>query len=257
LKKRVLIIIIAACAIVFGISAYQLITYYGADKASENAFAGLLPDDIGSPDATTDAGGAFGYEAMLPYYEQLRAQNGDMVGWLRIPGTRISYPVMQTPNSPEYYIDRNFQQEYSTSGTLFASSICDVDLPSDVVTIYGHRMKTGAMFGSLGDFLDADFFSARQTIIFDTFTARNEYRIYGVFVEAVNTGTDFMYYRYNQFADESMFNDFMKGIKDNLVIENPDFTPKFGDQMLLLSTCEYTHDDGRLVLVAVRVQPSA
>ena len=253
MNKAVIIILIAVCAVIFGISANKLVSYYGTDRQAEKSFSQLLPEDLGSPDATTETGGSFTFESLLPYYERLREQNGDMVGWLRIPGTRVSYPVMQSPNSPEFYLDRNFEKQYSAAGTLFVSAICDVVTPSDVVTIYGHRMKTGAMFGSLGDFLKEDFFSANQKIVFDTFTERNEYRIYCVFVEAVNTPDLFDYFGYNNFSDREMFDRFMNDMQRFIKIYNPDARPVYGDKLLLLSTCEYTHEDGRLVVVAVRI----
>jgi len=256
LKKGVVIILIAICAIVFGVSAYQLINYYGANNAAESDFKQLLPSDVSDPNAVTPDGGGMSYDFMSSYYESLREQNSDMVGWLRIPGTRVSYPVMQTTSSPEYYLDKNFQKQYSSNGSLFAASISDVNLPSDVVIIYGHRMKTGAMFGSLGDFLKQDFFDTHDTIIFDTFTGRNEYKIYGAFSLAVGTGTEFDYYDYNQFWSRDMYDKFMTQTDSLLQIKNPSYRPMFGDKILLLSTCEYTHTNGRLVLVAVRVENS-
>jgi sortase B len=254
LKKIVTFFLIAICAAVFCISAYKLISYYGADRAAENDFAQLLPEDIVGADVVGD-GGASDYEKLLPYYEDLRLENSDMTGLLRIPGTRVSYPVMQTPKSPEYYLDKNFRKEYSASGSLFASSICDVDLPSDVVTIYGHRMKTGAMFGSLGGFLDADFLEECDTIIFDTFTERNEYKVYCIFTLDVGTGEEdiFDYYNYVQFEDKNAFDGFMEQVRVFAQVENPSYAPVYGEKILMLSTCEYTHEDGRLVLLAVKV----
>lgn len=252
MKKPIIIILIAVCAVVFGYSAYQLFSYYKADNEAETAFAVLLPDDMGSPDAAVESGGPFDFEALLPYYEKLRDENSDMVGWLRVPGTRVSYPVMQSPDDPEYYLHHDFSKAQSVPGTLFASAYCNVNLPSDVVVIYGHRMKTGAMFGSLGDFLNQDFFTEHQNVVFDTFTERNEYKIYGVFVEAVNVEGEFDYYNYNNFANEEMFNKFMSGVTGHLQIENRAYQPVFGDKILLLSTCEYTHEDGRLIIIAVR-----
>jgi len=253
LKKGLTIVLILICVAVFGVSAYQLYNYYGADKAAEGEFAGLLPPELAGSDVS-GADGKSAYETLLPYYRGLREQNEDMVGWLRIPGTRISYPVMQTKNSPEYYLDRNFHRQYSASGTLFASSISDVDLPSDVVIIYGHRMKTGAMFGTLGDFLKADFIADHETIIFDTFTERNEYKVYLIFTLAVGpeVENEFAYFNYNWFKDRDDFNGFLARARSLSEIEIPANMPSFGDKLLLLSTCEYTHENGRLVLVAVR-----
>ena len=254
MKKSITIILIAVCVVVFFVSAYNLLSYYGADRAAESDFAQLLPPEIAGSDAVAEEGKSE-WEMFLPYYKDLREQNNDMVGWLRIPGTRISYPVMQTKNSPEYYLDRNFQREYSASGTLFAADISDVDKPSDVVIIYGHRMKTGAMFGSLGDFLKKDFLLEHDRIVFDTFAGRNEYRIYSLFSLAVGPDAEnvFEYYNYNWFVDYEGFDRFLEKARSHTDIENPENTPVFGDKLLLLSTCEYNHENGRLVLVAVRV----
>ena len=248
MNKGLAIVLIVVCAIVFCVSAYKLITYYSADRAAEKEFAQLLPEEVAGPSDSVS-----GYDMMLQYYESLRAENSDMVGWLRIPGTRISYPVMQTPDSPEYYLDKNFKKEYSANGTLFASNISDVDTPSDVVTIYGHRMKTGAMFGSLGDFLDPDFLQENDTVVFDTFTGRNEYKIYCLFSLAVGVAGEFDYYNYRDFATEDMFDMFMSQARALQNVENPSYRPVYGDKILLLSTCEYTHENGRLVAVTVRV----
>ena len=255
MNRGLLIVLIAICAIVFGISAYKLIAYYSADRAAEKEFAELLPD-FGEEDPAGDVPGVdwLSYETLLPYYEDLKKANDDFVGWLRIPDTRISYPVMQTLNSPEYYLDKDFKKQYSASGTLFAASICDVDMPSDVVTIYGHRMKTGAMFGSMGDFLEQDFFAEHEDVIFDTLSGRGEYKIYCLFSEAVGTGNEFAYYLYSVFPDEGFFDDFLGRMKGFMQIENPLYEPVYGDKVLFLSTCEYTHENGRLVMAAVRVE---
>ena len=248
MNKGLAIVLIIICAIVFGVSAYKLISYYGADRAAEKEFEQLMPEEVaGPPDDPAE------YDMLLGYYKILQAENSDMVGWLRIPGTRISYPVMQTPDIPEYYLDKNFKKEYSANGTLFAANISNVDLPSDVVTIYGHRMKTGAMFGSLGDFLDPDFLQEHETIIFDTFTCRNEYKIYSLFSLAVGVAGEFDYYNFRDFATQEMFDAFMDQARLLQNVENPANRPVYGDKILLLSTCEYTHANGRLVVIAVRV----
>ena len=253
MNKGVLIILLAICAVILGISAYKLITYYGADRAAESEFAELLPEEIGGADIIVGDDNSMSYENLLPYYKSLREENGDMVGWLRIPGTRVSYPVMYTPNSPEYYLDKNFKKQYSANGSLFVSSINDIDLPSDVVTIYGHRMKTGSMFGSLGDFLEDGFMEKHDTIIVDTFEKRNEYKVFSAFSLAVGTGYDFDYYNYNNFFDKVMFDDFMARMNSIEQVSLAKYAPMYGEKILLLSTCEYTHENGRLVLAAVQV----
>ena len=256
MKKAVTIVLIAVCAAVFCYSGYRLLDYYSADKAAEKEFAELLPPEMASADAVDEeTGELISYDPLIKYYEVLREQNSDMVGWLRLPGTRISYPVMQTPQAPEYYLRRNFAKEYSANGTLFASSISDVDAAEGVVIVYGHRMRSGAMFGTLGDYLDSEFFSSHELVLFDTFAGRGEYKVYCVFSQAVETGNDFEYYNYSAFDDESDFDGFLAQVDAAAQVSNPENAPAYGDRILLLSTCEYTHENGRLIVVAVRVWP--
>lgn len=253
MKKGLLFVLIAICAIIGGISAYQLVKYYNADRAAEADFAALLP--VSEQDATDSLpfdGDWIDYDYLQTFYRELYGQNSDMIGWLSIPGTRIGYPVMQTPANPEYYLDRNFEKEYSAAGSLFASELSNVELPSDVVIIYGHRMKSGAMFGTLGSYLKPDFLSERQTIIFDTLTERYRYKVYAAFAIDVGAPGGFEYYNYSTFADEAAFNAFMEQVRILACAENPAYRPVYGDKLLLLSTCEYTHEDGRLVIVAVQ-----
>ena len=253
MKKTILLMLIVFCAVIFGVSAFRLITYFYADHEAEQGFANLLPAELADADAMELANTESEYDKLLPHYEELHSQNEDFVGWLRIPGTRVSYPVMQTKWSPEYYIDRNFEEKYSASGTLFADAINNVELPSDVVTIYGHRMKTGAMFGSLGDFLDSEFLLEHDTIIFDTFSGRYEYKVYLAFSIDVSKPDSFQYHRYSMFKDPEEFNKYFEQLSKFKHIENPVYKPSFGDKFILLSTCEYTYDDGRLVVVGVKV----
>ena len=60
----------------------------------------------------------------LPQYRALYEQNPDMVGWLRVDGTNIDYPVLQTPGDNEYYLRRGFDRLYSTAGSLFLDERC-------------------------------------------------------------------------------------------------------------------------------------
>ena len=78
--------------------------------------------------------------SILPQYQALYEQNPDMVGWLRIEGTDIDYPVMQTPGDNEYYLRRGFDRLYATAGSLFLDERCCLDDPATANwLIYGHN----------------------------------------------------------------------------------------------------------------------
>ena len=83
---------------------------------------------------------------MLPGYKELYEMNNDVVGWLKIEGTKLDYPVMQTPEDPNYYLYRDFDGKDSKRGTVYAWSEADINKPSDNITLFGHNMADGSMF---------------------------------------------------------------------------------------------------------------
>ncbi|MCL2492947.1 MAG: class B sortase [Clostridiales bacterium] len=254
-------VLIFLCAAVAAVSAYQLISYYWANHEAESDFNSLRPP-VAAQTNTKDPTDPSSFKARLPYYEKLKSENPDFAAWLTVPGTNIDYPVMQTLKNQNYYIDKDFQKKYSMNGSIFLSELSDVAAtpPSDVVTVYGHHMKTGAMFGHLEDLTKPENFMKATTVILDTLQGRYVYRIYGLYRTPVDTGlpTEFKYWNVSNFPDEQTFDTYMAQTKAKLEIKNDAAAPVFGDKLILLSTCEYTQKNGRLVLVGVlENQPSA
>jgi len=88
----------------------------------------------------------------------LRAQNPDIVGWIAVPYTNIDYPIVQAKDN-DYYLRRDLNGESAKPGTIFMDCRCPGD-GSGYSIIYGHNMKSGAMFGTLGRFEEKAFFDA-------------------------------------------------------------------------------------------------
>lgn len=92
----------------------------------------------------------------------LTGSNSNYFGWLTIPDTVISYPVMYSPGNPEQYLHTDFYGNYSFSGTPFLDARCD---PNDGnLIIYGHNMTNGTMFGSLKRFRDRAYLAAHPYV---------------------------------------------------------------------------------------------
>lgn len=189
---------------------------------------------------------------MLPEYAALYAMNRDIVGWISIDDTRINYPVMQTPDSVDYYLHTNFKKQYSSQGCIYARETCDVNTPSDNITIYGHNMRDGSMFHALEGYTKQSFWEEHDTIRFDTLTERHTYKIFAVFKTTASKGQGFAYHRFENAADAAEFDDFIATIKE-LSFYDTGITPVYGDKIICLSTCEYTLTNGRLVVAAYRV----
>lgn len=100
--------------------------------------------------------------SLLAVYRALAEQNADMVGWIRIEGTTIDYPVMQTPDDFNFYLRRNFDKEYSNLGTPYIQENCDLKT-SDNLILYGHHMLDGGMFSDLDLYKKKSFWEKHKT----------------------------------------------------------------------------------------------
>jgi len=188
----------------------------------------------------------------LPEYIEVSALNPDMVGWIQLEGTKLDYPVMQTPNDPEYYLHKDFYGNYSSHGCIFAEEFCNIDLPSDNITIYGHNMKDGSMFGILRNYRSKSYWENHRYIYFDTLYERHTYEIFAVFTTTATKGKGFAYH---QFVDADNQEEYHKFITEcqSAALYDTGITPHYGDKLITLSTCEYTQKNGRLVVVAKRI----
>ena len=189
---------------------------------------------------------------ILPEYAPLYQSNPDMVGWICIEDTKINYPVMQTPDRLDYYLQRNFQGKPSAWGSIYAREECDIEAPSDNITLYGHNAKDGSMFGGLNDYTSRAFWEQHRYIRFDTLKEHHTYEVFAVFRTTASQGEGFAYHDFIDGADEEEFDEFISQCL-SLALYDTDRIPQYGDKIICLSTCEYSRTNGRLVVAAVRI----
>lgn len=192
---------------------------------------------------------------VLPPYRALYEQNADLVGWLRMDGTGIDLPVVQTPGDNEHYLRRGFDGLYATGGTLFLDEQCsiDPDNPTANWLIYGHNMADGSMFGELTRYRDEAFWRAHPTFTFDTLYETGTWQV----VAALDTtlGADALpYYTFFDADTKLEWQQRVDAILD-LALYDTGTTPEYGQQLLTLSTCGNTTPatDTRFALLAVRI----
>lgn len=189
---------------------------------------------------------------ILLEYVSLYEMNPDLAGWIGIDGTGINYPVMQTPDRKDYYLQRNFQGEHSAWGCIYAREECDLETPSDNVTLYGHNMKDGSMFAGLNAYTKREFWEKHRYIRFDTLKSHHTYAIFAVFNTTASKGQGFEYHEFIDAYDEAEFDTFIDQCL-SLSLYDTNLVPEYGDKILCLSTCEYSRQNGRLVVAAVRI----
>lgn len=229
------------------------ISPYGVPGSYGHEDEYYTPDVIDEPENVPTKPELQSGSDFLPWYQELHDQNSDMVGWLQIENSKINYPVMQTSlDNANFYLYKDFDKNDSVRGSIYAAEICDVFEPSDNITLFGHNMKDGSMFAYLGNYYEKSAWENNPLIFFDTLTESHVYKIFAVFK---TSGTDNVGFAYHQMADakdEAEFNQFVATCKE-LAFYDTGITPVYGDKLLCLSTCEYTIDNGRFVVAAVRI----
>ncbi|SEA97740.1 sortase B [Pseudobutyrivibrio sp. ACV-2] len=222
-------------------------------KKSNVASANVIGNDlILSP---WDSDYAADEREVLPELKDLLAQNKDFVGVLTIADTDINYPVVQTPNDPEYYLRRDFYGQDSTAGTLFVDYRCDIVNPTTNTIIYGHNMRSGTMFGGLKRYLDHDYYLSHKTITFKTLYEEQEYEVVGVGLSEVGYDDDdnYKYYNFIDAVTGAELQEFLDNIQALSVFDET-INISSTDKILTLSTCNTYKEDGRMFIVAKRVK---
>ncbi len=189
---------------------------------------------------------------VLSDFEPLLDKNQNIIGWITIDGTKINYPVMQSVNgNSNYYLDHNFDQQQDKNGSLFMDDRCSVIKPSVNLIIYGHHMRSGAMFGDLDKYKSESYFQQHPYIRFNSIYETGTWQVLAAFESQVYTDTD-IGFRYYDFIDPENEKEFMAGVNNMKALSMYDtgVTAQWGDRLITLSTCDYEQDNGRFVVVA-------
>ena len=224
------------------IDAKDIIDESGSSKSGDSAAKSTDPDEKAAN--TTDS---------TPFVT-LTKKNSDFVGWLSIKDTVIDYPVMKSSeDDPEFYLHRDFDKNYSFSGTLFIGEGCDAD--SDAFVIYGHNMNSGSMFGSLDSYKSGSFALEHKDIVFRTQKENRVYRVFAAFQTKIlpEDSNEFAYYRSVGELSKEEYNAALENIQKMSLISLNE-APKYPQQIMFLSTCYYHTDQGRFVVAAYRIK---
>ena len=259
-RRRKLLVLVCSLVAAASFLWFGLYTYYGQRTAADTS--GLvqligdttyvrIPDDPVLMVHRTSEGEP---PPILDEYLTLFNRNKRLIGWIKIEDTNIDFPVMQTVNN-EYYLDRNFYQEYDRNGSIFMDYQCSVFPRSANLIVYGHRMKSGAMFGNLLKYEKEDFFKEHPRILFDTIYEKGVYQVMYAFRSRVYN-EDEIVFKYYQFIDVNSAEEFDSNMREMAAMSYYDtgVTAAYGDEILTLSTCDEADQIMRFVVVAKRVR---
>lgn len=180
-----------------------------------------------------------------------KAQNSDFIAWLQIPGTKISYPVVQTDDAA-YYLTHTFSRKEGVSGCLFSLGKSDYRLPGKNIAIYGHHMRRSraqTMFQPLHGYKDADYFAKHPVIQLDSLYHSDTYAVFA----ALNMRESDWDAAKAVFSSDADFLSFVSRAQA-LAFYDTGIEVGADDQILTLITCDrdYHSENGRLIVMAVR-----
>ena len=191
---------------------------------------------------------------ILEHYKSLKKENPHFAGWIRIEDTQLDYPVMYTPDNPEYYLRRSFDGNYSISGTPFIGDDSKPD--SQNVLIYGHRMNNDTMFTVLLEYANKEFWEQHKIIRFDTVNRLQTYEIVSAFyieIPFVDDKDAFRWYNYSGDLSEKEMEYYIQQIKSHAYYDTG-IDVQTDDRLITLTTCAYNDEEQRFVVVAKLVK---
>lgn len=245
-KKSILLVFFEG---IFLISFIGLLCYFYSAHAQKKEYAELLPNikiEEGKINENVT-------ERMLQV-RSLSEENPEIVGWLEIAGADISYPVLQAVDN-EYYLTHDYKKKKTPIGSLFLDCEYDFSIPSSNLLIYGHRNRKGLMFENLTKYKKEEFYQKNPTIQLTTKEEDKTYEILSVFESRVYKKEEKDVFRYYQFVHaktEEEYIDFVEEAKKASMYPTGK-TAVYGEQLLTLSTCDYSSKDGRFVVVAKEI----
>lgn len=185
---------------------------------------------------------------ILRNYENLKKENSDLFGWIKVPGFKkpVSYPVMYTADET-CYLTKDFYKNDSYAGSIFFDGRNNPGQVDRHIILYGHAMKDMAMFGFFSDYpQNSEDLNNVTKIYLDLLDTRLEYEIFSTYYAEADDQ-----YRITDFASDEEFLAFISGIKAKSAYNFGDINLSAYDKILTLSTCSSRlFEDGRTVVHA-------
>ena len=194
---------------------------------------------ISDVDEDEDPGAEFGID-----FEALIAYNSDVVGWIRIPGTSISYSLVQAEDNNKY-LRHSLDLTWNEFGWPFLDYKNSSDFTDKNTVIYGHNITSGLMFADLANIYNGSLGNDVTINIYRKDYRLLTYKVFSTYVYAPES-----YYLTTQFANDEAYSTYLSAMMSRSVI---DFNQTVGvdDNIITLSTC--TRDTKNRIVVHAKL----
>lgn len=171
-------------------------------------------------------------------WENLQKINPDIIGWILIPDTNISYALVQGSDN-DYYLTHTAEKTSLYSGAIFMDAGANKEFSDRNTIIYGHNVLHGTMFAQLEKFKEKEFFDAHPYVYIFTPTKNYRSEVLSMYTTKDSSST-----YTTQFASEEDFLSYIDTIKGQSDHASA-FVAQAGNHIITLSTCSY-EDSGKL-----------
>lgn len=257
IKKIFLCLLVVVLLTVFSMSGYRIWQILHERHSAENAYE-ALDKFVHVKEADTDAdvhseqtGTADGNDTQenVPSFPEvdfdgLRSINEQVVGWICDDTSAINYPIAQAKDN-SYYLHHLFNGESNRDGCIFLDCQNQSDFSDSHCIIYGHYMKSGAMFATLANYKSQEYYEEHPQMFLLTPNGNYTIEIFAGYVANVQDDA-----WVTGFASEADYENWIaSSISKSLISSH--IRPTTSDHILTLSTCSYEFADARFVLLGV------
>lgn len=228
MQKRKWYVILIVCSIFIFLLTYNITSYYVSYKKDLE----------------------FRKEIDKYNFNKLKALNSDIVGFIEVDSTSISYPIVKSSNNT-YYLNHSYKKEKNQIGAIFLDYRNDLENLSKNNIIYGHGRVDNTMFGSLNNLLDKDILKSKDNFYITISTPQKimKFKIFSVYTIDKES-----YYIKTYFSSNKYFKDFLETIMKRSIYDfNTDANTS--DKIITLSTCKNNY--GKRIVVHAKKEETA
>ena len=240
-RKIILLALIAVFAVSAGMLIRELVQYRQGEETYDEAKELAKIPDFSAPkkiQSATSSSASAVKPAEDPYAEQLGKMdfsalskvNGEVFGWILVPGTAVSYPLLNGSDN-SYYLRHTWRKESSVVGAIFLEESNSPRLSDFNTIIYGHNMNNGSMFGTLKKYRTKSYWRAHPDIYLTTSSGSRRYQIFAAY-EVSTQGKTYQIGFPSDASRQSFLDYCLKRSNYNTGV-----TPHTYDTILTLSTC--------------------
>ena len=164
-------------------------------------------------------------------FDNLKKINSDVVGWIKVNGTNINYPFVQSKDN-KYYLTHSFSKSYNNAGLVFLD-YRNNNINNRNTIIYAHGRTDKTMFGTLRKVLNNGWINNTNNYVIKISTEKENslWQIFSIY--HIPTTNDYLQ---TEFKDEREYQRFLNILKNR---SNHNFNTSItsNNTILTLSTC--------------------